>query len=57
MKTQIPTYLVSYGRRDNILVLTNGEKVNPIPLEQHVQGEPSLKGVLLVGNGRVSLLS
>lgn len=30
----------------------NGEKFNPIPLEQHVQGDPGLKGVLLIGNGR-----
>lgn len=44
--------LASYGRRDDIIVLSNGEKVNPIPLEQHVQGDPSLKGVLLIGNGR-----
>lgn len=45
--------LLSYGRRDDILVLANGEKVNPIPLEQHVQGDPRLKGVLLIGNGRI----
>lgn len=43
----------SYGRRDDILVLANGEKVNPIPLEQNVQGDPRLKGVMLIGNGRV----
>lgn len=41
-----------YGRKDDILVLSNGEKVNPIPLEQHVQADASLKGVLLTGNGR-----
>lgn len=41
-----------YGRRDDILVLSNGEKVSPIPLEQHVQGSPDLKGVLLIGNGK-----
>lgn len=34
-------------------MLANGEKFNPIPLEQHVQGDPRLKGVLLIGNGRV----
>jgi long-subunit acyl-CoA synthetase (AMP-forming) len=41
-----------YGRKDDILVLANGEKVNPIPLEQAVQADPALKGVLLTGNGR-----
>ncbi|KAI1747021.1 hypothetical protein F4782DRAFT_522771 [Xylaria castorea] len=41
-----------YGRKDDIIVLANGEKFNPIPLEVNVQNEPSLKGVLLVGNRR-----
>jgi thioester reductase-like protein len=47
-----PDLFKYYGRRDDILVFANGEKVNPIPLEQHVQGDPLLKGVLLVGNQR-----
>lgn len=47
-----PNLYKFYGRRDDILVLSNGEKVNPIPLEQHVQGSPDLKGVILIGNGR-----
>lgn len=47
-----PNLYKFYGRRDDILVLSNGEKVNPIPLEQHVQGSPDLKGVMLIGNGR-----
>lgn len=47
-----PNLYKFYGRRDDILVLANGEKVNPIPLEQHVQGSPNLKGVMLIGNGR-----
>lgn len=42
-----------YGRKDDILVLANGEKVNPIPLEQHVQGHPSVKGVIVIGNGMI----
>lgn len=48
-----PNLYKYYGRRDDIIVFANGEKVNPIPLEQHVQGDPRLKGVLLVGSGRV----
>lgn len=47
-----PNLYKYYGRRDDILVLSNGEKLNPIPLEQLVQADPSLKGVLLTGNGR-----
>ncbi|KAI1873834.1 uncharacterized protein JN550_003103 [Neoarthrinium moseri] len=41
-----------FGRIDDIIVLSNGEKVNPIPLEQHVEGHPSVLGALLVGNKR-----
>lgn len=48
-----PNLYKYYGRKDDILVLSNGEKVNPIPLEQHVQADASLKGTLLTGNGRM----
>ncbi|KAI1655328.1 acetyl-CoA synthetase-like protein [Daldinia decipiens] len=48
-KTQLFKY---YGRRDDIIVLANGEKFNPIPLEVNVQNHPALKGVLVIGNGR-----
>lgn len=47
-----PNLFKYYGRKDDILVLSNGEKVNPIPLEQHVQADASLKGVILTGNGQ-----
>lgn len=42
-----------YGRRDDIIVLSNGEKFNPVPFELAVQGHPSLAGALVVGLGRV----
>ncbi|XXH01320.1 hypothetical protein Hte_007678 [Hypoxylon texense] len=48
-----PQLFKYYGRKDDILVLDNGEKVNPIPLEQYVQGHPAVKGALVVGNGRI----
>ncbi|CAJ2511290.1 Uu.00g069150.m01.CDS01 [Anthostomella pinea] len=41
-----------YGRRDDIIVLANGEKFNPLPLEAEVQSHPDLKGALVIGNGR-----
>lgn len=47
-----PNLYKYYGRKDDILVLANGEKVNPILLEQFVQADASLKGVVLTGNGR-----
>ncbi|KAI8958393.1 acetyl-CoA synthetase-like protein [Daldinia sp. FL1419] len=47
-----PSLFKYYGRKDDILVLANGEKVNPIPLEQRIQGHPLIKGAIVVGNGR-----
>ncbi|ETS77286.1 hypothetical protein PFICI_11160 [Pestalotiopsis fici W106-1] len=47
-----PNLYKYFGRRDDIIVLANGEKVNPIPLEQYIQGHPSVLGALLVGNER-----
>lgn len=41
-----------YGRRDDILVLSNGEKFNPVPTETALQQHPSLAGALIVGQGR-----
>lgn len=42
-----------YGRRDDIIVLSNSEKFNPVPFELAVQGHPSLAGALVIGLGRV----
>jgi len=49
---QKPQLYRYYGRRDDIIVLANGEKFNPIPLEVHVQNHQSLKGVFVIGNRR-----
>ncbi|RYP10073.1 hypothetical protein DL765_008227 [Monosporascus sp. GIB2] len=47
-----PRLFKYYGRRDDIIVLANGAKLYPIPLEVSVQNHPSLKGAFVVGNGR-----
>ncbi|KAI1171367.1 hypothetical protein F4777DRAFT_565810 [Nemania sp. FL0916] len=49
---QKPQLFKYYGRRDDIIVLANGEKFNPTPLEINVQNHPSLKGAFVIGNGR-----
>lgn len=49
---QKPELFRYYGRRDDIIVLANGEKFNPIPLEVNVQNHPSLEGAFVIGNGR-----
>ncbi|KAI9811859.1 MAG: putative NRPS-like protein biosynthetic cluster [Pycnora praestabilis] len=41
-----------HGRRDDILVLGTGEKFNPVPMEQIIQGHPLLSGALIVGLAR-----
>ncbi|KAI1778529.1 acetyl-CoA synthetase-like protein [Hypoxylon cercidicola] len=41
-----------YGRRDDIIVLANGEKLNPLPMEFELQSHPSLQGAIVVGNRR-----
>ena len=41
-----------YGRVDDIIVLSNGEKFNPVPSEIAVQNHPSVAGALIVGHGR-----
>lgn len=45
-----PRLFKYYGRSDDIIVLANGEKLNPIPLEISIQSHPSLKGAFVIGN-------
>ncbi|KAJ8122079.1 hypothetical protein ONZ43_g1633 [Nemania bipapillata] len=47
-----PQLFKYYGRKDDIITLSNGKKFNPIPLELNIQGDSSLKGVLVIGIGR-----
>jgi acyl-CoA synthetase (AMP-forming)/AMP-acid ligase II len=41
-----------YGRTDDILVLENGGKVNPVPMEAVIQGHKDVSGVLVTGERR-----
>ena len=41
-----------HGRRDDIIVLSNSEKFNPVPMETIIQGHPLVSGALIVGQGR-----
>ena len=40
------------GRADDIITLTNGEKVNPVGMESFIGTHPSVKSVLVVGQAR-----
>ncbi|KAL8968464.1 MAG: hypothetical protein Q9183_002448 [Haloplaca sp. 2 TL-2023] len=41
-----------HGRKDDIIVLSNGEKLNPVPMERYLQGLPNISGALVVGHAR-----
>lgn len=40
------------GRTDDLIVLSNGEKINPIPMENIIQTHPAVKAALVVGDHR-----
>ncbi|KAK3332836.1 hypothetical protein B0T19DRAFT_457824 [Cercophora scortea] len=40
------------GRMDDVLVLSNGEKMNPVAFEKAVESHPMVKGAVVVGKGR-----
>lgn len=41
-----------HGRLDDIIVLSNGEKFNPVPSEAIINSHPLVSAVLIVGQGR-----
>ncbi|KAI0973343.1 acetyl-CoA synthetase-like protein [Xylaria arbuscula] len=41
-----------YGRRDDTIVLANGHKLNPLPLESDLASHPDVKGAIIIGNRR-----
>ncbi|GFN14080.1 putative NRPS-like enzyme [Aspergillus tubingensis] len=41
-----------HGRLDDVIVLSNGEKLNPITLEKIVEGHPRVHRALLIGQAR-----
>ncbi|VBB84718.1 Putative Nonribosomal peptide synthetase [Podospora comata] len=40
------------GRVDDVIVLSNGEKLNPVTFEKMVEGHSIVKGAVMVGSGR-----
>ena len=46
------SFLYKYhGRKDDIIVLSNGEKVLPAPIETTLKSDPHVKGVMVTGSG------
>jgi thioester reductase-like protein len=48
----LPDHWMYCGRSDNIIVFSNGEKLNPVSIEQIVMSHPEIKGALVVGSNR-----
>ncbi|KAJ6442161.1 L-aminoadipate-semialdehyde dehydrogenase [Purpureocillium lavendulum] len=48
----LPDHWKFHGRADNVIVFSNGEKLNPVTLEDTVMGCSAIKGALVVGQDR-----
>ncbi|KAK7994340.1 thioester reductase domain-containing protein [Apiospora marii] len=46
---KLPHHWLHRGRADDIIVFSNGEKLNPVTIEGIVEDHPQVKGVLVVG--------
>ncbi|TGJ82530.1 hypothetical protein E0Z10_g6254 [Xylaria hypoxylon] len=48
----LPDHWIYYGRSDNVIVFSNGEKLNPVTIEGVVSDHPELNSAIVVGQGR-----
>ncbi|KAK4153775.1 hypothetical protein C8A00DRAFT_33460 [Chaetomidium leptoderma] len=48
----LPDHWLYHGRADNIIVFSNGEKLNPASIEEILMGDPKVKGAIVVGSNR-----
>ncbi|UKZ86441.1 putative NRPS-like protein biosynthetic cluster [Trichoderma asperellum] len=48
-----PNHWQYYGRTDNVIVFSTGEKLNPVTIEAAVVGHPAIRGALVVGQQRL----
>ncbi|CEI92072.1 hypothetical protein RMCBS344292_06345 [Rhizopus microsporus] len=47
-----PGFYIYVGRRDDTLIMENGEKTNPVPMETTIRSSPMVKQVAVIGHGR-----
>jgi nucleoside-diphosphate-sugar epimerase len=47
-----PNGWLYYGRIDDVVVLSNGEKFNPVTMEKVIESHPLLSGAVVAGQGR-----
>jgi hypothetical protein len=48
----VPGWWKYRGRADDLIILSNGEKINPIPVENTIRSNPLVKAALAVGEYR-----
>ncbi|KAK4233215.1 hypothetical protein C8A03DRAFT_39096 [Achaetomium macrosporum] len=48
----LPDHWIYHGRVDNIIVFSNGEKLNPADIEHIMMDHPGVRGALVVGSNR-----
>ncbi|KAL2129416.1 hypothetical protein VTI74DRAFT_7827 [Chaetomium olivicolor] len=48
----LPDHWLYNGRADNIIVFSNGEKLNPVDIEHTMLDHPGVKGAIVVGSNR-----
>ncbi|GAA5813475.1 hypothetical protein MFLAVUS_006953 [Mucor flavus] len=47
-----PGYYIYIGRRDDIIIMENGEKTNPVPMESTIRMHPIVNQVAVIGQSR-----
>jgi thioester reductase-like protein len=50
--SHFPGYYIYQGRRDDVLIMENGEKTNPVPMESAIRQFPIVSQVAVIGSGR-----
>ncbi|KAK3936324.1 hypothetical protein QBC46DRAFT_452805 [Diplogelasinospora grovesii] len=48
----LPDHWIYHGRADNVIVFSNGEKLNPVTIEEIITDHPKVRGALVVGTGK-----
>ncbi|KAI1858540.1 uncharacterized protein JN550_012587 [Neoarthrinium moseri] len=49
----IPHHWIHHGRSDTVIVFSNGEKLNPVTIEDAVRRHPAVNDALVVGSNRL----
>ncbi|KAI0970741.1 hypothetical protein F4678DRAFT_461874 [Xylaria arbuscula] len=48
----LPDFWIYHGRADNVIVFSNGEKLNPVTIEEIVQDHADVHGALVIGSNK-----